>query len=54
MHHRSLKVEIHTKASRLGGMCQDGAETPNVTGEIHVMTRWLPAEMKQVRSFSFF
>eukprot|EP00931_Biecheleriopsis_adriatica_P040925 TRINITY_DN23439_c0_g1_i1.p1 TRINITY_DN23439_c0_g1~~TRINITY_DN23439_c0_g1_i1.p1 ORF type:complete len:3484 (+),score=873.59 TRINITY_DN23439_c0_g1_i1:112-10563(+) len=22
--------------------------TPNVTGEIHIMTRWLPAEMKQV------
>lgn len=26
---------------------QDGQQTPNITGEIHVMTRWLPAEMKQ-------
>lgn len=31
-------------------LVKDGAETPNVTGEIHVMTRWLPAEMKQVFS----
>jgi len=29
---------------------KDGQQMPNITGEIHVMTRWLPAEMKQVFS----
>lgn len=29
---------------------KDGQQTPNITGEIHVMTHWLPAEMKQVFS----
>ncbi|CAE8604779.1 unnamed protein product [Polarella glacialis] len=27
---------------------KDGKPTPNVTGEIHIMTRWLPAEKMQV------
>ncbi|CAE7447491.1 MKK1 [Symbiodinium natans] len=27
---------------------KDGELTPNITGEIHVLTRWLPSEMKQV------
>jgi len=27
---------------------KDGELTPNITGEIHVLTRWLPVEMKQV------
>eukprot|EP00441_Pelagodinium_beii_P032443 CAMPEP_0197641952 /NCGR_PEP_ID=MMETSP1338-20131121/15748_1 /TAXON_ID=43686 ORGANISM="Pelagodinium beii, Strain RCC1491" /NCGR_SAMPLE_ID=MMETSP1338 /ASSEMBLY_ACC=CAM_ASM_000754 /LENGTH=3533 /DNA_ID=CAMNT_0043215005 /DNA_START=82 /DNA_END=10683 /DNA_ORIENTATION=- len=27
---------------------KEGNLTPNVTGEIHIMTRWLPAEMRQV------
>ena len=32
---------------------EDGELTPNITGEIHVLTRWLPSEMKQVPSIPF-
>ncbi|CAL1153084.1 unnamed protein product [Cladocopium goreaui] len=31
---------------------KDGQQTPNITGEIHVMTHWLPAEMKQALPFA--
>ena len=42
--HRSLKQspEPHMRHA------EDGELTPNITGEIHVLTRWLPVEMKQV------
>lgn len=40
------------KLRRSAMLRQDGQQTPNITGEIHVMTHWLPAEMKQALPFA--